>query len=111
MKTAGYTFNMRSVTAAVLKEQLGNGEPIFLLDVRESFEHEEFNIGGVLIPLGEVTQRFAEIPADREVVVYCRKGIRSQIAIQRLQDKYHFTNLVNLTGGMEAWKQFLNSPS
>lgn len=96
---------MKSITAAALKDKLDKGEPVFLLDVREPYEHEAFHIGGTLIPLGDVVHRYKEIPTTGEVVVYCRKGIRSQIAIQRLQDKLPFQNLVNLIGGTEAWKQ------
>jgi adenylyltransferase/sulfurtransferase len=48
------------------------------------------------------------IPRDKEVIFYCKMGIRSQIAIQRLQERFGFTNLVNLQGGMEAWKKELN---
>jgi rhodanese-related sulfurtransferase len=80
-------------------------EDLFLLDVREPYEHEAFNIGGELIPLGDVMAKAHAIPTDRPVIVYCKKGIRSQIAIQRLQDKFGFANLVNLTGGMDAWKK------
>lgn len=74
-----------------------------MLDVREEYEHEEFNIGGTLIPLDEVIRKAAAIPMDKPVIVYCRKGIRSQIAIQRLEEKFGFTNLINLQGGVEKW--------
>lgn len=94
---------MKHISPKELKTRLQN-EDLFLLDVREPFEHEAFNIGGTLLPLGEVMKKAASIPADRPVVVYCKKGIRSQIAIQRLQEKFGLTNLLNLTGGMEAWK-------
>ena len=79
-------------------------EDIFLLDVREPPEHEAFNIGGILLPLGDLMNNAAAIPGNRPVVVYCKKGTRSQIAIQRLQDKLGLTNLINLTGGIEAWR-------
>lgn len=96
---------MQSISAATLQAKLNSNETLQLIDVRELFEHEDFNIGGTLIPLGEITQHINEIPTDIPVVVYCRKGIRSQIAIQKLMDKYPFTNLVNLIGGTEAWKR------
>ncbi len=75
-----------------------------LLDVREPHEHEAFNIGGQLMPLADIMRRQAEIPADRPVVLYCRKGVRSAIAIQRLQDRLGLTNLYNLKGGLSAWQ-------
>lgn len=96
---------MNSITAAALKEKIDNKEDLQLIDVREPFEHEEFNIGGELIPLNEITQQFEKIAIDKPVILYCRKGIRSQVAIQRLQDKFPFTNLYNLIGGTEAWKK------
>jgi rhodanese-related sulfurtransferase len=85
---------------ALLKQQ-----DVYLLDVREVSEHEVFNIGGELIPLNEVMSNAAKIPKDTPVIVYCKKGIRSQLAIQRLEDKFGFTNLINLKGGIEAWKK------
>jgi adenylyltransferase/sulfurtransferase len=46
-----------------------------------------------------------ELDADKTVVVYCEKGIRSVIAIQRLQQKFPTLRLVNLSGGMYAWRK------
>ncbi|MES2373179.1 MAG: rhodanese-like domain-containing protein [Bacteroidota bacterium] len=95
---------MREITSIDLHTQLQQQE-IYLLDVRESLEHEDFNIGGEWIPLGDLISQAASIPKDKPVIVYCKKGIRSQIAIQRLEEKFGFTNLVNLKGGMDAWKK------
>ncbi len=95
---------MTTITPIELQELIQQ-QDIFLLDVREPHEHTAFNIGGELIPLDDVMRSAANIPKDKPVIVYCKKGIRSQLAIQRLQDKFGFTNLINLTGGMEAWKR------
>ena len=78
-------------------------QQVFLVDVREPYEHESFNIGGELIPLDEVISKAATIPKDHPVIVYCKKGVRSQIAIQRLEKKFGYTNLINLKGGIDAW--------
>jgi rhodanese-related sulfurtransferase len=94
---------MQQISAKQLHEKLIKEDDLFLLDVREEYEHEAFNIGGILIPLGEVIRKAAEIPMDKPVVIYCQKGIRSQIAIQRLHEKFGFTNLINLQGGVEKW--------
>ena len=96
---------MRSITSIVLKEKLDKNEDLQLIDVREPDEHAEFNIGGELIPLNEIAYQVEKINKEKPVILYCRKGIRSQIAIQRLQEKYPFTNLHNLIGGTEAWKK------
>ena len=94
---------MKQISKRQLQKKLTEDDEIFLIDVREESEHEEFNIGGTLIPLAEVIRKASVIPMDRPVVIYCRKGIRSQIAIQRLEEKFGFTNLLNLDGGIEQW--------
>lgn len=96
---------MNSITAIALKEKMDNKEDFQLIDVREPDEHNEFNIGGQLIPLNAIVQQVEKIDTAKPVIFYCRKGIRSQVAIQRLQEKFPFTNLLNLIGGTEAWKK------
>lgn len=72
-----------------------------LIDVREAFEHEHFNIGGQNIPLQEVVHNAESFATNNPVIVYCKKGIRSAIAIQRLQVKYPDLQLINLQGGIQ----------
>lgn len=78
-------------------------KPFMLLDVRETFERSAFNIGGEHIPLDEVIAHRDKIPTDTPVVIYCEKGIRSTILIQRLEAS-GFDNLYNLSGGMVNWR-------
>lgn len=96
---------MKVISVKELKNQLRKTDNIVLVDVREGDEHEAFNIGGMHIPLNDLISQSNNIPRDTQVIVYCKKGIRSQIAIQRLEDKFGFTNLYNLTGGMEEWQK------
>jgi rhodanese-related sulfurtransferase len=99
---------MKEITPIELHALLQK-QQVSLFDVREPHEHEAFHLGGQLIPLDEVISNAQQIPKDQLVVIYCKKGIRSQLAIQRLEQKFGHTNLVNLTGGVEAWrKQFAN---
>ncbi len=97
---------MNTITVEELKARLDNGEEINLLDVRESDEHEEFNIGGRLVPLGEIRMMALDDIEDwegKDVVVYCRSGNRSgQAALVLEQAGYNPTNLV---GGMLAWQE------
>ncbi len=95
----------KCISPAELAELLRNGKEIQLIDVREPEENAEFNIGGDLMPLGTIQNQLEKIRKDIPVVVYCRKGIRSMIAIQKLESRFPFTNLINLTGGMEKWKK------
>lgn len=71
-----------------------------LIDVREIEENKAFNIGGELIPLDEIIQKKDRINQDKPVVFYCKRGIRSQIAIQKLERKFGWSNLYNLTNGI-----------
>ncbi|WP_207492233.1 rhodanese-like domain-containing protein [Aridibaculum aurantiacum] len=96
---------MKQITPKELKAKLAADSELFLLDVREDWEHEAFNIGGKHVPLGEIMNYAPSLPKDEPVIIYCKKGVRSQIAIQRLEQKFGFNNLVNLEGGMEAWKR------
>jgi adenylyltransferase/sulfurtransferase len=95
---------MTEITPQQLREQIQQHD-VFLLDVREPYEHKAFNIGGQLIPLGNIISMVQTIPVDKPVIVYCKRGVRSQIAIQRLEDRFGFTNLINLKGGMDAWNK------
>ncbi len=96
---------MQSISVHELYQQLQNNTVPLVIDVREPFEHEHENIGGTLIPLNEIIQQAPTLPKNVPIIVYCKKGIRSQIAIQKLEAKYGFTNLFNLDGGIEAWKK------
>lgn len=94
---------MKKITPAELKEWLTEHKTFKLIDVREVWEHTAYNIGGTNIPLGEIITRKKEIDNELPVIVYCEKGIRSVIAIQRLET-LGFDKLYNLQGGMSEWK-------
>ena len=94
---------IKNITPAELREWLNEGREFSLVDVREAYEHEAFNIGGKLIPLGELMNAQEGLDRDKPVVLYCEKGIRSQIAIQRLE-ALGYGNLYNLVGGMKGWR-------
>jgi len=90
------------ITAMELKRRLDAGENILVLDVREPYEYQIANIGAMLIPLQEVPQRLNEIDRDREVVVHCRSGARSQRVAEFLAQS-GYARVSNLAGGILAW--------
>lgn len=97
---------MTTITASQLKARLDAGEKINLVDVREPHENADFNIGGLLLPLGQVQIMNVEDLEDfknEELVVYCRSGNRSGQACMIL-DTLGFTNTKNLVGGMLGWE-------
>jgi len=97
---------MNQVTAQELKKWNSADKDYLLVDIREDWERALYNIGGTHIPLGELVSRMSELPKNKDVVLYCEKGIRSVLAIQRLESS-GFHNLINLSGGMKAWKESL----
>ena len=90
------------ITVKELKRRIDAGEDVQLIDVREPYEYQIAQIGGKLIPQNDVPQRLAEIDRNREVVVHCRSGARSQrIAEFLVQSGY--PKVANLAGGILAW--------
>jgi rhodanese-related sulfurtransferase len=81
------------------------GRGAALIDVREPWEWNEMRIpGAILIPLGELPQRLAEVPDDREVYVHCRHGGRSAKAVDYLRE-HGRPRAVNVVGGIDGWSQ------
>lgn len=98
---------MDNITVEELKRRLDSGEKLHIVDVREPHENADFNIGGVLIPLGQIqSMQIDEIEdlKDKEVILYCRSGNRSGQACMFL-DAMGFKNTRNLVGGMLAWQE------
>jgi len=95
--------NETEIDVRELKRKMDAKENFFLLDVREPNEYQIGRIpGSTLIPLGEVPQRYQEIPKDREVVVHCKMGGRSAKAAAFLRQQ-GFTSVKNLKGGILDW--------
>jgi adenylyltransferase/sulfurtransferase len=90
-----------------LKRRLDAGEDIFILDVREPHEYQICNIGGHLIPLGDLPKRVCELDSSREIVVHCKSGGRSAKAVEFLRQA-GFERASNLTGGILAWVAKVN---
>jgi molybdopterin/thiamine biosynthesis adenylyltransferase/rhodanese-related sulfurtransferase len=63
-------------------------DEIYLVDVREEYEFEDFNIGGVNIPLYELKEKVNKLPADKKLVFCCQTGQRSKMAVQLLKNDY-----------------------
>jgi len=85
-----------------LKQRMDAGQDVQLIDVREPYEYQIAQIGGKLIPQNEVPNRLAEIDRNREVVVHCRSGARSQRIAEYLKQA-GYPEVVNLAGGILAW--------
>jgi len=94
------------ISVETLKQKLDAKEDIFVLDVREPHEYQIVNIGVPLIPLGEIERRAGELAEhkDREIVIHCKSGNRSQKAALALK-QLGFKKVTNLKGGITAWAE------
>ncbi len=92
-----------SISAGDLAARIAAGEDLFILDVRQPEEEAEGVIPGArLIPLPELPERLAELPAGREILVHCRSGGRSARAVELLH-RAGLPGAVNVAGGINAW--------
>jgi len=94
-----------TITATELKEMLDAGKDPYLVDVREPVEFEIVKIpGSVLVPKDRILsgEALAELPQDRQVVLYCRTGVRSAEALAAVKNA-GFRDAVHVQGGVTAW--------
>ena len=93
------------ITAQELRQRLDTGETPHIIDVREPNEYAQDNIGGMLIPLGELQYRLDDLDGmqNDELIVHCRSGKRSAMAQQILEEN-GFNNVRNLEGGLLAYR-------
>ncbi len=95
---------VQEVSPIYLQHQLlENPAAFYLLDVREPFEYEIAALANsVLMPMQQIPERIAELDKARATIVICHHGIRSQ-QVAYFLDQQEFTNIYNLTGGINAW--------
>jgi adenylyltransferase/sulfurtransferase len=94
---------MKEITVQELKSMIDTGEDFQLIDVREPYEYDIANLGGELIPVAHILDHHDKISKEKTVVIHCRSGKRSELAIRNLEEKYGFKNLFNLRGGILAY--------
>jgi adenylyltransferase/sulfurtransferase len=94
---------VKEMDSIALKELMDSGEEFQLIDVRESYEYDQDNLGGELIPLGQIMNESSKIRKDIKVIIHCRSGSRSAAAIKHLEKQFGFDNLYNLKGGIINW--------
>lgn len=100
---------MKEITVQELKKMRDGQENFQLIDVREPHEAEIAEIGGELIPMGNIMTEVERIAKDKTVIIHCRSGARSASVIQALESQHGFNNLYNLKGGILAWAKEIDS--
>lgn len=90
---------MNSISAQAFKQNL---DALAVVDIRTQREWEDFNVGGIHIPLDDLLARINEISPEKNYTLICYNGTQSHIACQLLAAK-GFKNCQNLEGGLEAF--------
>lgn len=99
----GPTKGLSTLSAAAFKQELDPSKKSLLIDVRERGEFKGGHIQGAKnIPLSELNRRLGDIPKDRNLLLYCRSGMRSKNAA-RILAKHGYNRLAHLRGGISAW--------
>jgi sulfur-carrier protein adenylyltransferase/sulfurtransferase len=93
----------REIGPRELALRLARGDALFVLDVREEWEHRIGHLeGATLMPMQRVPAEHATLPRDRAVVVYCHRGMRSEMVAEYLRAA-GFRHVLNLSGGIDRW--------
>ncbi|MEL6255939.1 MAG: molybdopterin-synthase adenylyltransferase MoeB [Bacteroidota bacterium] len=97
------------ITVQEFEELKKSGKDFQLIDVREVHEYEIVNLGGELIPKGEIPKHLDRIARNKAVIVHCKGGARSAKVVKMLESKYGFTQICNLKGGLLAYIEEIDS--
>ena len=106
IKAIGNSGLETEISVSELKKMMDEKADFQLIDVREPYEYEVSNLGGILIPLSILGENLDKIATDKTVVVHCKSGARSAKAIIMLKE-HGFKNLLNLIGGIVAFEKEL----
>jgi adenylyltransferase/sulfurtransferase len=96
------TVNFPTISVADLKKGLAENS-LELIDIRTDMEREEFNIGGIHVPLDQLYSFIANANKNVKTVLYCASGKRSGEAIKSIKKNFPDANVFSLDGGLKAW--------
>ncbi|WP_198263608.1 rhodanese-like domain-containing protein [sulfur-oxidizing endosymbiont of Gigantopelta aegis] len=101
---------MQEMNPQEVQEHLKNSstKPL-LLDVREPWEYDVCHIEGAqLVPMNSIPAQMSKLDPEQEIIIICHHGVRSRM-VGRFLEAAKFSNLINLTGGVAAWAQSVDS--
>jgi rhodanese-related sulfurtransferase len=96
---------MNTVTPQELKAKIDNKENFQLIDIREEYEFEDYNLGGTNIPMDNIFNSLDQIATDKEVIFICNSGKRSAAIIHTLKRKLQLEKLYSVSGGVSEYQE------
>ena len=96
---------MNIITAQELKTKFDNNDVFQLIDIREDYQYEEQNIGGLNIPMASVFESIDKIELDKPVVFICNTGRKTKAVLHTIKRKLSLDNnkLYTLEGGLPKY--------
>lgn len=101
---------MKIITAQELKTKIDNNEDFQLIDIREDYEFDDINIGGINIPMDNIIESIDKIEKNKPVVLCCKTGKRSKATLLALNKKFNLNNVVSLETGVLGFIDEIGSP-
>ncbi|MGB0882436.1 MAG: rhodanese-like domain-containing protein [Vicingaceae bacterium] len=98
---------MNTITIQELKAKIENKAVFQLIDIREDYEYDDFNIGGINIPMDDIFSSLDQIDKDKEVIFLCNSGKRSKAIIHTLKRKLQLEDLYSVNGGISEYKELV----
>jgi len=98
---------MNTITPQDLKLKLENKDLFQLIDIREDYDFDDFNIGGINIPMDDVFSSLDKVDTDKPVIFICNSGKRSKAIIHTLKRKLKLEELYSLSGGISEYQELV----
>lgn len=98
---------MNTVTPQELKVKINNKDNFQLIDIREDYEFEDYNLGGINIPMDNIFSSLDQIDTDKEVIFICNSGKRSAAIIHTLKRKLQLDDLYSVSGGVSEYQELV----
>ena len=96
---------MNTITPQELKEKLENKDVFQLIDIREDYEFEDYNLGGLNIPMDDIFSSLDKIDKDKAVIFICNSGKRSAAIIHTLKRKLQLDDFYSVSGGVKEYQE------
>jgi len=94
---------MNTISPQELKIKINNNDSFLLVDIREDYEYEDFNIGGINVPFDQVFSSLNKFDADMPIIFICNTGKKSRAIIHTIKRKLQLENVYSLDRGITGY--------
>ena len=98
---------MNIITPQELKLKIENKDVFQLIDIREDYDFDDYNIGGLNIPMDDIFNSLDKMDKDKPVIFICNSGKRSAAIIHTLKRKLQLEELYSVSGGIKEYQELV----